>query len=181
MKKAVLYIAMSLDGYIADSEGGVGWLPGQNSQEEKEDQDPYLRFVKDIDTVIMGWKTYYQVTTELSPEAWVYSGFITYVFTHREARSGENIRFVDCDPAQFVEEPKAQDGKNIWICGGAELVQQLLRADVIDRFHISVIPTLLGEGIRLFGTFQGERKLRLTEIRNDNGVVEVVYDRRYRQ
>ena len=70
MRKVNLFIAMSLDGYIADSEGGVDWLGGQG--EESEDVDVYSAFIKDIDTVLMGWKTYHQIVTELSPEEWIY-------------------------------------------------------------------------------------------------------------
>ena len=72
MRKVVLYIAMSLDGYIADSTGKVDWLNGHGSEEENV--DTYSAFIRDVDTVIMGWNTYDQVTTELSPDEWVYKG-----------------------------------------------------------------------------------------------------------
>ena len=65
MRKIVLYIAMSLDGYIADANGGVSWLRGQDPDSESEGS--YPEFVRDIDTVVMGWETYHQVITELSP------------------------------------------------------------------------------------------------------------------
>ena len=65
MRKVVLFIAMSLDGYIADRNGGVYWLSGED--ENAENDDTYLSFVKDVDTVIMGWNTYHQVVEELSP------------------------------------------------------------------------------------------------------------------
>ena len=70
MKKISLFIAMSLDGYIADSKGSVEWLTGQGNDEDNIDS--YSEFVKDIDTVVMGWNTYHQIVTELSPEDWVY-------------------------------------------------------------------------------------------------------------
>ena len=59
MRKTVLYIAMSLDGYIADENGKVDWLDGEN--EEIESEDSYVRFIKRVDIVVMGWNTYYQV------------------------------------------------------------------------------------------------------------------------
>ncbi|MBO8463587.1 MAG: dihydrofolate reductase family protein [Firmicutes bacterium] len=61
MRKIVLFIAMSLDGYIADRNGNVDWLNGQNEKEET--MDVYSDFIKDVDTVVMGWNTYYQVVT----------------------------------------------------------------------------------------------------------------------
>lgn len=66
MRKVILYIAMSLDGYIADENGGVSWLSGQDPAGESE--GTYPEFVRGIDTVVMGWETYHQVVTELSPE-----------------------------------------------------------------------------------------------------------------
>lgn len=67
MKKINLFIAMSLDGYIADEKGGVDWLGGQNNDQDigNDDMDSYSDFINDIDTVIMGWNTYHQIVTEL--------------------------------------------------------------------------------------------------------------------
>ena len=76
MRKISLFIAMSLDGYIADSKGSVEWLQGQG---DGEDIDTYSEFIKDIDTILMGWNTYHQIVTELSPNEWIYRDFITYV------------------------------------------------------------------------------------------------------
>lgn len=176
MRKAVLFIAMSLDGYIADSSGGVGWLSGQS--DDNETTDTYSEFVKGIDTVLMGWNTYRQVVTELSPDEWIYGDFNTYVFTHDKRVSSEQIRFTDESPACLLQKLKQGDGKDIWICGGADLIRQLMDADLIDRYHISVIPTLLGNGIRLFGEFPDERKLSLVTTRNNNGIVELIYENR---
>lgn len=83
MREVVLFIAMSLDGYIAESDGGVGWLSGQDA--DAEDQDSYSEFAQNIDTVVMGWNTYHQIVTELSPDEWVYGDFATYVITHNRA------------------------------------------------------------------------------------------------
>ena len=66
MRKVILYIAMSLDGFIADRDGKVDWLAGQDAIVESADSFP--EFVKGVDTVIMGWRTYHQIVTELSPE-----------------------------------------------------------------------------------------------------------------
>lgn len=176
MRKAVLFIAMSLDGFIADSNGGVGWLHGQGS--DSENIDVYSEFVKGIDTVLMGWNTYNQITTELSPAEWIYSDFTTYVFTHREMDSTEQIRFTNENPVTLLERLKSGEGKNIWICGGANIVRQLVKADLIDQYYISVIPTLLGSGIRLFGNEGREIKLKLCSTQTYNGITDLVYTRR---
>ena len=80
MRRICLFIAMSLDGYIADSKGGVDWLVGQGNDDENI--DAYSDFAKNIDTVLMGWNTYHQIITELSPNEWVYNDFTTYVITN---------------------------------------------------------------------------------------------------
>lgn len=176
MRKIVLFIAMSLDGYIADENGGVAWLNGQGKDEENI--DTYSEFVKGIDTVVMGWNTYHQVVTELSPEEWVYSDFTTYVVTHKEQDSSRQIRFTSEDPVTLLKRLKEEAGKDIWICGGANLIQQLIKEDFIDEYYISVMPTLLGNGIRLFGTMEKEMKLKLCKTQTYNGITDLVYIRR---
>lgn len=177
MRKVNLFIAMSLDGYIADSQGGVDWLGGQG--EESEDVDSYSAFIKDIDTVLMGWKTYHQIVTELSPGEWIYNHLKTYVFTHKEQKSTEHIQFVNGDPADLITALREAEGKDIWICGGANLVQQMVKEDLIDCYYITMIPTILGSGIRLFDNLAGEeRKLKLVDTRIYNGMTDLVYVRR---
>ena len=176
MRKAVLFIAVSVDGYIADRRGGVDWLAGQG--DNGEGGDTYSEFVKTVDTVVMGWRTYRQVVTELSPDTWVYSGLMTYVVTHRVLPSTEDIRFVRESPADLVRNLKEQGGKSIWICGGASIAQQLLEAELVDRLHLSVIPTMLGAGIPLFGALRTEQKLKLLQVRSSNGIIEAIYEKR---
>lgn len=176
MRKIILFIAMSLDGYIADNNGGVAWLNGHGNN--SENIDTYTEFAKDIDTVLMGWNTYHQIVTELSPQEWVYNQFTTYVFTHKECSSSQQIQFTSENPLLLLERLKQEDGKDIWICGGANLVQQLVSKNMIDKYYISVIPTLLGNGIRLFGNMDREIKLRLYKTQTYNGITDLIYMRR---
>ena len=176
MRKVILYIAMSLDGYIADKDGGVDWLSGHDTEGESEGS--YPGFVRGIDTVVMGWETYHQVVTELSPDEWVYEDLMTYVITHREEASSEKIRFIHESPSALIRNLKEMDGKDIWICGGASIAQQLMRDGLIDRFYISVIPVLLGAGVRLFAELPEKMELRLVETKSYNGIVELRYEKR---
>lgn len=174
-RKVALFIAMSLDGYIADKDGGVDWLSGED--EAAETEDVYSVFIKDVDTVIMGWNTYHQVTTELSPDEWIYSDLRSYVVTHRDILSTEEIVFTQENPCDLVKRLKKEEGKNIWICGGADIIRQLMEDDLIDIYYISVIPAVLGAGIRLFGTLEQGIRLRLMRTHTYNGITDLVYER----
>lgn len=167
-----MYIAMSLDGYIADKYGRVDWLSGHG---DGENVDTYSEFIKDVDTVVMGWNTYNQITTELSPNEWVYGQLTSYIITHRALPSTDNIKFVSDDPCGIVKRLKEENGKTIWICGGGNIIQPLMQDGLIDEYHISVIPTILGSGIRLFGEFPNEIKLKLVRTQVYNGITELVY------
>lgn len=177
MRNAVLYIAVSLDGYIADSRGSVDWIGRQDCSVEL--RDTFSPFIEGIDTVVMGRRTYDAITTELSVGCWPYGGAVTYVLTHRsDLDDTENIRFRSGDVCRLVDDLKREDGKGIWICGGADIVNQLMETDLIDVFHIAIIPVLLGGGKRLFDGRGGVVGLRLVRTEEYNGVVELVYCRR---
>ena len=176
MKKISLFIAMSLDGYIADNKGSVNWLVGQSN--DNNSIDAYSEFVKNIDTVIMGWNTYHQIVTELSPNEWVYDDFTTYVVTHNPKTSSGKIQFTDKSPVELVKKIQKESGKDVWVCGGANLIQQLIREDMIDCYYITVIPTILGSGIRLFENANHEIKLRLLKTQTYNGMTDLIYTRR---
>lgn len=173
MRKVVLYIAMSLDGYIADKRGKVDWLHGHGS--DAENIDTYSDFIKNVDTVVMGWNTYRQVAEELSLHDWVYKDLTSYVITHRPMRSTDNIKFVRESPCAVVRRLKQMSGNEIWICGGADIIYPLMQNGVIDIYHISVIPTVLGLGIRLFGNLEKEIPLKLVHTQIYNGITELEY------
>lgn len=176
MRKVVLFIAMSLDGYIADKNGNVDWLSGESKNEDNI--NTYSMFIKDVDTVVMGWNTYHQIETELSPSEWVYDNLTSYVITHRELSSTNKIIFTQKSTCDIVNELKQEQGKKIWICGGADIIQQLIKEDLIDEYYISVIPTILGSGIRLFETNPKEIKLKLVRTQTYNGITELIYTHR---
>ena len=176
MRKIVLFIAMSLDGYIADIDGKVDWLSGQNN--DVEGSDSYTDFVNSVDTVIMGWTTYHQIVTELSPEQWIYDNLQSYVITHRNCAPKSNVTFVSENPCTLVNDLKQKNGKNIWICGGADIVHQLMQNNLIDKYYISIIPTILGNGIRLFNVIDQKTDLRFITSKSSNGIVELVYQKR---
>ena len=173
MRNVILYIAMSLDGYIAGPDGDISWLEGDTP--DFAGDCGYSEFIKTISTVIMGYKTYEQIACQLFPGAWPYSDLESYVITHRDIKDTDQIKFVSEPPVSLVEKLKFTEGRDIWICGGASIIQPLLQAQIIDEYHITIIPRLVGGGIRLFYAEHDIFKLRLYSIYEENGMVSLVY------
>ncbi|WP_027327743.1 dihydrofolate reductase family protein [Helicobacter pametensis] len=165
----ILYIAMSLDGYIADLDGGVAWINGDGS--ENDAIGSYERFIQEIDVIIMGRKTYDQITQELSPHSWPYPNQHTYIFTRHPTPSLPNLSFTQ-DFHTLL--PNLKD-KKVWLCGGANLVHQFLELGYVDELHISIIPMLLGNGISLFPQSQLSYKLKLLGTESYNGITDLRY------
>lgn len=98
--------------------------------------------------------------------------------THNPKASSDKIHFINENPVLLLRKLREESGKDIWICGGATLIQQLVREDMIDCYYITIIPTILGSGIRLFGKADHEIKLRLLKTRSYNGMTDLIYIRR---
>ena len=174
MRQVVLFIAMSLDGVIATPEGGIDWLGGEDS--ESNDFGSYERFIAGVSDVVMGYTTYHQLTMELMPGAWPYAAQKTHVLTHRNEEPTEaGVSFTQEPIAALLARLKAQSGGEIWICGGASVANQCIREGLIDRFHINVMPTIRGAGIRLFDALPQPLPLRLLSTERYNGIVDLVY------
>ena len=175
MGKVVLYISLSLDGYIADMDGGVDWLGGEDA--DCQGDYGYGEFWSSVGAVVMGRRTYRQVRWELSPEAWPYEGKVVYVLTHQaEADAPEGVRFISGPSAQLLRQLREQTNGTVWVCGGADVVEQCLPE--IEEFHLTVMPVLLGDGIPLFRPGRERIPLTLAALRRENGVVDCVYTRR---
>ena len=168
MRKLVLYIATSLDGYIARSSGEFDWL--------FSDQDyGYTEFFAGVDTVLMGRKTYDQA---LGFGEYPYKGTRGVVFSRTPRAPDANVTFVSGDLASFVSELKRGSGKDIWLVGGGQIVAECVRHDLIDDFRLFVHPLILGEGIPLFAPGLPERPLQFVRSQSfDSGLVEVSYKR----
>ncbi len=175
-RNIILYIATSLDGYIARSNGDVDWLAGVGDNPNAD--NGYEDFYSSIDTVVMGRTTYEQVINELSPDNWVYEGKKCYVATTKKCEGDSRAEFISEDIAGFIKKLKNQQGKDIWIVGGGKLIDQFIKQDLIDKYIITVIPIILGEGIPLYLNENPEIKLRLVETKTVDSMVELSYIRR---
>lgn len=172
-RKVILYIAASLDGYIAKPNDDLSFL----SIVEKEGEDyGYADFIKSVDTVILGRKTYDWIMKQV-PE-FVHADKVTYVVTRTERPAVDNTRFYNGDLKELLMRLKQEEGSNIFIDGGAQLVAELLKLKLIDEFIISIIPVMVGDGIRLFQDELPELNLQLVEVKKfDSGLVQLHYKR----
>lgn len=169
MRKVILYIAQSLDGKIADSTGSISWLGGESP--DYTGDYGYSKLIKDIDTVLLGYRTYHQIVSELSPGSWPYPEQNCFVFTHHPLPDEPSIHFLSESPEVFVRRLAEQPGKNIWVCGGAKLISSLVCSDCIDEYWIATMPILLGKGIPLFSYLPSSLSLHLEEVTSENGVI----------
>lgn len=171
-RKLILYIAMSLDGYIAKPNDDLSFL----SIVEKEGEDyGYADFVSSIDTVIMGRKTYDWVTKQVD---FPHSDKKAFIISRTARPSLGKTVFYTGDLSDLVRKLKVEEGKNIFCDGGAEIVNELLSKDLIDELIISVIPIMVGDGIKLFKDGRPEQKLKLIKVKTyDTGLIQMHYER----
>ena len=163
MKKIILYIATSVDGFIARKNGSVDWLTKFNN---KEEDYGYKEFFDSIGTVILGNTTYKEFKAP-------YGNKKCFVFSRKNTGKENNIIFVNSNVKEFIKGLSDEDG-NIWLVGGADLAKEFLKNNLIDEFIITVIPTVLGDGIPLFRDGYGEHQLKLLNTKSyDSGVVQL--------
>ena len=164
-----VFIATSLDGYIARADGSIDYL---SIVERAGEHYGYRAFIDSIDTLIIGRSTY---ELALTFEPWPYAGKRCIVLSHaaREAKHGEE--FFAGEPRELVQRLDHDGARRAYIDGGA-VIQQFLAARLIDDLTVSVIPILLGQGIRLFADTQGDIPLELAGTeRYESGLVQLTY------
>jgi len=170
-RKVVLYIAISLDGYIAKPNDDLSFL----SIVEKAGEDyGYADFIKTIDTVILGRKTYDWVMTQV-PE-FPHADNETFVITRTAKASIGKTHFYTENPGELISKLKEKMGATIFIDGGAEVVTALLQEKLIDEIILSIIPILIGNGVRLFKDGRPEEQLELISSKSfEKGLVQLHY------
>lgn len=176
MRKISLFIAASLDGYIAKPNDDLGFL--RLVENEGEDYG-YAAFTATIDTLIIGRKTYEYVLRNIGAEHYDNGKRDVYVITRTARPSTGRVIFYTGSLRDLVRDLKSEEGKNIYCDGGAEVINELLQHDLIDEFIISVVPVLLGDGTRLFKDGRPEQCLELVDVKTFNtGLVQLHYIRK---
>lgn len=176
MPKLFLYIATSLDGYIAKANDDLSFL---KLVEKKGEDYGYAAFTSSIDTILLGRKTYDWVQREMGSEHYDNGKRKVYVITRTARPTSGNTTFYTGDLVALVQALKKGTGKHIYCDGGAEIINELLKHDLIDELIISVVPILLGDGTRLFQDGRPEQLLELVESKRfETGLVQVHYRRK---
>jgi dihydrofolate reductase len=170
-----VYISQSLDGYIADENGGIEWL---NDIPNPENSDfGYVEFMNNIDAIIMGRNTF---ETVQSFGIWPYSKPVYVISTslhNLPKQYSDKAKIMNLKPKKIIEKLENDGLKNLYIDGGT-LIQSFLSEDLIDELIITTIPVLLGGGIPLFGKLKKSLKFRFlkSEVLN-NYLVKSYYKR----
>ena len=142
MTKVILHICTSIDGFIADEEGNSDFVF------EAQETDPeFEKFYNSVDSVVMGRKTY-DYLKETQPK--LFKEKNVYVITHYLRQKEKNVTFIHEDIMGCVKNLKKNSKKDIWILGGAEIANILLKEKLLNEAVITIAPVILGNGVRLF-------------------------------
>jgi len=176
------YLAQSLDGYLAEKDGGLDWLTKFEGAGELEDAEPakgsYERFFEGVGALAMGSATYEFLLDEAS-ERWPYEGTPSWVFSSRElpVPYDADIRLASGPVRPVCEEMKAAAGdRNVWIVGGGNLAMQFADEDLLDELHLTIIPVVLGDGLPTFPRRLRQRLRLAGTSAFRGGVVQLRYD-----
>ena len=172
-RNVVVFIAMSLDGYISKLDGDISFL----SVVEQDGEDyGYSEFIKSVDTVIIGRKTYDHVFEMGFDDP--HPDKIVYILSRSERIENGVTKYFKGSLKGLVDDLKASPGKNIYCDGGAEVINDMLKENLIDELIISIVPVMLGEGISLFKSGRPDNEMELVNTKHyDKGLVQLHYKR----
>lgn len=172
-RKIILYSAVSLDGFIARKDGTYDWLHDDDYAEGKEDYG-YDQFLEGIDTILMGYNTYEDITRHA--DIFPYDSPANFVFTRKkDVPEDPNVTFITSEMVSFVRDLKNQEnGKDIWLVGGGQVNSILSEHDLIDELILTYIPITLGDGIRILHGKEFDKRYKLTNsVVYENGFVQL--------
>ncbi len=174
MPRIKLYIATSLDGFIARENGSIDWLTKYENNPETD--YGYSEFYASIGKVLMGRKTYEQA---LGFGEWPYREKKSYIFTRQKEpmRRENNVEFVSEDIGEFVRQLKRNTEEDIWLVGGSQIIKVFFEENLVQDLIVFVVPIILGSGIPLFDHIGKEIGFRTGRVeRYENGLVKLEYE-----
>lgn len=172
MKKVILYIAQSIDGFIASPNGNIDWL-NEDVEFSEQNDFGYSNFYDSVDTTLMGYNTYKEILGFDIP--FPYLKTKNYVFSRNHTKK-ENlpVEFISSDIVRFVSDLKQNNGKDIWLIGGGEINKILLNNNLIDEIILTIKTVVLGNGISLFGSNNELNKFEVISSKTlDKSLIEI--------
>lgn len=181
LSRVTIHMAASLDGFIARKDGRVDWMETEDEFSGGETMDPELveSFLKTIDCYVMGSRTYETALNfEREGYGWAYADKPVCVLTHRELpRTRESVEFCSGDLANLVNEKLRPRYRSIWFVGGGAVSGECLRLGLADEIRYSILPVLIGDGIRFFENLDRDVAMHLTEVKAyKTGTVALCYE-----
>ena len=171
-RNVIVHIATSADGYIARPDGDLEWLTSRPAPEGFYGMNA---FMKSIDTMLLGRKTY-DVSLRMGAKFDSKSRSIVFSRHAPPADAPSGVEFVNDAIGPFVRRLREQPGKDIWLMGGGDLIASFLDEQAIDEFVISVVPVFIGDGIPLIARRHRHVSLDLHSVeRFEDGLVQLHY------
>ena len=169
MRKVILGVAVSLDGFIEGPKGEYDWC--------FTDPDYSLKdFFKRIDTIFVGRKTY-EMSSEMEGGGSGFPKFKEYMFSTTLDKVKQGAILIKSDIKAEVEKIKNEKGKDIWLFGGASLTTSLMNLGLVDELSLAVYPILLGSGKPLFNNIKDRIKLKLVDTKiYPTGLISLTYN-----
>jgi len=167
--KISAYMATSIDGYIAQKDGGLDWL--ERTPTPNEDFG-FKEFMDSVDVLIMGRNTY-DVVTEF--DEWPYQGTRVIVLSQSLKQTKDEAELFSGEIQSLVSKLHSEGVKHIYIDGGVTICN-FLEVGMVDQLTITVIPIILGNGIRLFNPMDKEHNCSLISAQSyPSGLVQLRY------
>lgn len=170
MSKIKVFIAMTLDGYIAGENESLEWL----FNVQGEGDNGYQNFYDTVDTVVMGRTTYDWVMREM-PSPFPYIGKDTIVVTSHKIDDNPHVRPWTNSLEDLMIHLKEKANKDIWIVGGGKLISSLINKQLIDEIIVTIAPVILGKGTKLFEGISQIDTFNLSDTKRYGNFVEIHY------
>jgi dihydrofolate reductase len=171
MSKTIVYISMTLDGFVAGKNDDLSWLMPYSTVNYG-----YKEFYDTIGAIILGKRTYDHI---IGNWGWPYADIPAFILSNsllKNVPRGTEVNTVQGDIADVLEAAKSKTNKDIWVGGGAHVVQEFLNQGLVDELIITIVPVLLGEGIRLFDSLTSQSLLEHYDTKTyDKGLVQLSY------
>jgi dihydrofolate reductase len=178
-RKVLLDLAVSLDGYIEGPHGEIDWCI-------MEEEMAFDQFLERVDTILFGRKSYElflqflrnPFLSEEDRSMMVTMNSKNKVVFSRSLSGLDDARIISENLKEEVEKLLLEPGKDLWLYGGANLIEAFMKEDLVDEYRLSVHPVLLGSGKPLFTGLMERKNLQLKETKSfPSGVVQLIYEK----